>query len=56
MIHNVNEAGGKESREPQDHRWMSAPSFQDINDHLRNNILDKKALKNNDHQAQNKSS
>ena len=31
MIQNVIEAGGKESREPQDHRYMYGPSFQDIN-------------------------
>ena len=34
MILNVIEAGGKETREPQDHGWMYGRSFQDINGHL----------------------
>ena len=34
MMQHVFEAGGKESREPQDHGWMYGRSFQDINGHL----------------------
>jgi len=49
MMHNVVEAGGKESREPQDHGWMYGRSFQDINGHLWEIIyMDEKALKNNE--------
>jgi predicted lactoylglutathione lyase len=56
MMQNVFEAGGKESREPQDHGWMYGRSFQDINGHLWEIIyMDEKALKNN-HQGQTKSS
>ena len=56
MMQNVFEAGGKESREPQDHGWMYGRSFQDINGHLWEIIyMDEKALKNN-HQGQAKSS
>jgi predicted lactoylglutathione lyase len=48
MMQNVFEAGGKESREPQDHGWMYGRSFQDINGHLWEIIyMDEKALKNN---------
>ena len=57
MIQNVLEAGGKESREPQDHGWMYGRSFQDINGHLWEIIyMDEKALKNNELQGQAKSS
>jgi predicted lactoylglutathione lyase len=57
MMHNVVEAGGKESREPQDHGWMYGRSFQDINGHLWEIIyMDEKALKNNERQGQIKSS
>ena len=57
MMQNVFEAGGKESREPQDHGWMYGRSFQDINDHLWEIIyMDEKALKNDEHQGQTKSS
>ena len=56
MIQNVLEAGGKESREPQDHGWMYGRSFQDINGHLWEIIyMDEKALKN-DLQGQTESS
>ncbi len=34
MINKVIEAGGKESRESQDHGWMYGRSFQDIDGHL----------------------
>ena len=52
MMQNVLQAGGKESREPQDHGWMYGRSFQDINGHLWEIIyMDEKALKNNEHQA-----
>jgi uncharacterized protein len=34
MMNRVLEAGGKESREPQDHGWMYGRSFQDIDGHL----------------------
>ena len=34
MINRVIEAGGRESREPQDHGWMYGRSFQDIDGHL----------------------
>ena len=57
MMQNVFEAGGKESREPQDHGWMYGRSFQDINGHLWEIIyMDEKALKNNERQGQIKSS
>ena len=57
MMQNVFEAGGKESREPQDHGWMYGRSFQDINGHLWEIIyMDEKALKNNELQGQTKSS
>ena len=46
MINKVIEAGGKESREPQDHGWMYRRSFEDINGHLWEVIyMDKNALK-----------
>jgi predicted lactoylglutathione lyase len=57
MMQNVFEAGGKESREPQDHGWMYGRSFQDINGHLWEIIyMDEKALKNNERQGQTKTS
>ena len=57
MMQNVFEAGGKESREPQDHGWMYGRSFQDINGHFWEIIyMDEKALKNNELQGQTKSS
>ena len=57
MMQNVFQAGGKESREPQDHGWMYGRSFQDINGHLWEIIyMDEKALKNNERQGQVKSS
>ena len=34
MINRVIQAGGRESREPQDHGWMYGRSFQDIDGHL----------------------
>ncbi|MFL6408760.1 MAG: VOC family protein [Nitrososphaeraceae archaeon] len=34
MINKVVEAGGRESREPQDQGWMYGRSFQDIEGHL----------------------
>jgi uncharacterized protein len=34
MINRVIEAGGRESREPQDHGWMYVRSFQDLDGHL----------------------
>lgn len=46
MINNVIEAGGKESREPQDYGWMYGRSFEDINGHLWEIIyMDEEALK-----------
>ena len=35
MISKVTEAGGKESRKPQDYGWMYGRGFQDIDGHLR---------------------
>ena len=53
MIQNVIEAGGTESREPQDHGWMYGRGFQDINGHLWEIIyMDEKSLRDNDHQEQ----
>jgi uncharacterized protein len=34
MINKAIEAGGRESRELQDHEWMYGRSFEDINGHL----------------------
>jgi predicted lactoylglutathione lyase len=57
MMQNVIKAGGKESREPQDHGWMYGRSFQDIDGHLWEIIyMDEKALKNNERHGQTKSS
>jgi uncharacterized protein len=47
MINKVVEAGGKESREAQDHGWMYGRSFEDINGHLWEVFyMDESALKN----------
>ena len=57
MLENVIKAGGKESREPQDHGWMYGRSFEDLNGHLWEIIyMDEKALKENYSQEQVKSS
>lgn len=46
MINKVIEAGGRESKEPQDHGWMYGRSFQDINGHLWEIIyMDESAVK-----------
>jgi predicted lactoylglutathione lyase len=47
MINKAIEAGGKESREPQDHGWMYGRSFEDIDGHLWEIIyMDESALEN----------
>ena len=57
MINNAIGAGGRESREPQDHGWMYGRSFEDLNGHLWEIIyMDEKALKENYAQEQGKSS
>jgi uncharacterized protein len=57
MMQNVIEAGGTESREPQDHGWMYGRGFQDINGHLWEIIyMDEKALRDNVHQEHSNSS
>ena len=49
MINRAIEAGGRESREPQDHGWMYGRSFEDINGHIWEIIyMDESALKNNE--------
>ena len=49
MINKAIEAGGRESREPQDHGWMYGRSFEDINGHIWEIIyMDESALKNDD--------
>jgi predicted lactoylglutathione lyase len=49
MINKAIEAGGRESREPQDHGWMYGRSFEDINGHIWEIIyMDERALKNDD--------
>jgi uncharacterized protein len=46
MISRVIEAGGRESRESQDHGWMYGRSFEDINGHLWEIIyMDESAIK-----------
>jgi predicted lactoylglutathione lyase len=46
MINKAIEAGGRESREPQDHGWMYGRSFEDINGHIWEIIyMDESALK-----------
>lgn len=46
MISKAMEAGGRESREPQDHGWMYGRSFEDINGHLWEIIyMDESAVK-----------
>jgi uncharacterized protein len=45
-INKAIEAGGRESREPQDHGWMYGRSFEDINGHIWEIIyMDESALK-----------
>jgi uncharacterized protein len=47
MINNAIKAGGRESREPQDHGWMYGRSFEDIDGHLWEVIfMDESAMKN----------
>jgi predicted lactoylglutathione lyase len=49
MINRAIEAGGRESREPQDHGWMYGRSFEDINGHIWEIIyMDESALKNDE--------
>jgi uncharacterized protein len=49
MINKAIEAGGKESREPQDHGWMYGRSFEDINGHIWEIIyMDESALQNDE--------
>lgn len=56
MITKAFEAGGTESRAPQDHGWMYGRSFQDNDGHLWEIIyMDEKALRDNDHQEQSNS-
>ena len=46
MINKALDAGGRESREPQDHGWMYGRSFEDIDGHLWEIIyMDETALK-----------
>ena len=47
MINNAIGAGGRESREPQDHGWMYGRSFEDIDGHLWEIFyMDESAMKN----------
>ena len=47
MINKAIEAGGTESREPQDHGWMYGRSFEDINGHIWEIIyMDERTVKN----------
>lgn len=47
MINNAIRAGGKESRETQDHGWMYGRSFEDIDGHIWEIIyMDESAMKN----------
>jgi uncharacterized protein len=49
MINKAVEAGGRESREPQDHGWMYERSFEDIDGHLWEIVyMDESALKNSE--------
>ena len=49
MINKAIEAGGRESREPQDHGWMYGRSFEDIDGHLWEIIyMDESAMKNDE--------
>ena len=49
MINKALEAGGRESRELQDHGWMYGRSFEDINGHLWEIVyMDENALKDDD--------
>ena len=46
MINKALDAGGRESREPQDHGWMYGRSFEDIDGHLWEIIyMDETAIK-----------
>jgi predicted lactoylglutathione lyase len=47
IISKATGAGGRESREPQDHEWMYGRSFEDINGHLWEIIyMDERTIKN----------
>ena len=49
VINKAIEAGGRESREPQDQGWMYGRSFEDINGHLWEIIyMDENAIKNDE--------
>ena len=49
MINKAIEAGGRESREPQDHGWMYGRSFEDIDGHIWEIIyMDESALKSDE--------
>lgn len=49
MINKAIEAGGRESREPQDHEWMYGRSFEDIDGHLWEIIyMDERTIKNDE--------
>ena len=48
MINNAIGAGGRESREPQDHGWMYGRSFEDIDGHLWEIIYMDESAMNND--------
>ena len=49
MMEKVIGAGGKESRDPQDHGWMYGRSFEDIDGHLWEiTYMNKSSLKSND--------
>ena len=49
MINNAIRAGGRESREPQEHGWMYGRSFEDINGHIWEIIyMDESTLKNDE--------
>src|SRR6187401_2326125 len=57
MLENVIQAGGKESRKPQDHGWMYGRSFEDLHGHIWEIIyMNEEALKENYCQKQGKSS
>jgi uncharacterized protein len=46
MINNAIRAGGRESREPQDHGWMYGRSFEDIEYIWEVIFMDESAMKN----------
>jgi uncharacterized protein len=53
MMSRVIEAGGRESRESQDHGWMYGRSFEDINGHLWEIIyMDETAIKKHEKKRQ----